>query len=155
MLHRNSTLFFCVTVFLILSNPLTAQTFTAMPNTSMTAESNGFYEYLPQGYNPAGSTLYPLIIASHGVGERGNGNTELNRIIQPQKGLAWLLSTGTFPTSFTVNGNTYKFIILCPQYLDNGNNWPSTQSIDDIINYALTQYKVDRNRIYLTGLSMG
>src|SRR5689334_19302620 len=118
--------------FQLMSLSLIAQTFTARQNVSISpGESNGFYEYLPQGYDPAGSTTYPLIIASHGVGERGNGNTELNRIIQPQKGLASLLATGTFPTSFTVNGSTYKFIIICPQYLDNGNTWPSVQAIQD------------------------
>jgi predicted esterase len=142
----------------LISLTLAAQSFTARPNTSISIESNGFYEYLPQGYDPAGTTLYPLLIASHGVGERGNGTTELDRIIQPGKGLASLLAATyntTFPTSFTVNGNTFKFIILTPQYIDNGNTWPSTQNIDDIITYAMAHYKVDPNRIYLTGLSMG
>src|SRR4051794_14306162 len=158
MMQCSRTVIFSLIVFQFFSFTLVAQTFTAKPNTSMSSESNGFYEYLPQGYDPLGSTLYPLIIASHGVGERGNGNTELDRLILPQKGLASLLSATyntTFPTSFTVNGSTFKFIILCPQYIDNGNTWPSTQSIEDIITYAQTNYKVNPNRIYLTGLSMG
>src|SRR3954467_10341606 len=111
MMNCSRIIFFYLIFFQLISVSLTAQTFTAKPNVSMsTGESNGYYEYLPQGYDPLASTRYPLIIASHGVGERGNGNTELDRIIQPQKGLASLLYTGSFPLSFTVNGNTYKFI---------------------------------------------
>lgn len=135
---------------------VSAQSFIAKANTVIGPNINGFYEYLPQGYDASGTQQYSLLIASHGVGERGNGSAiELQKLIQPNKGLASLLASGSFPTSFSVNGQSYKFIILCPQYTDNGNTWPVTQNIEDIINYAQANYKVDVNRIYLTGLSMG
>ena len=133
-----------------------AQTFTPKYSTTVGIHCNGFYEYLPAGYDPNGSVTYPLLIASHGVGERGDGSTlQLPLLIQSNKGLASLLNTGTFPTSFTVNSQTFRFIILCPQYTDNGTTWPGASDLEDVINYATSHYKVDINRIYLTGLSMG
>ena len=40
----------------------------------------GFYEYKPTNYNASPTTKYPLIIFLHGLGERGNGTTELTRV---------------------------------------------------------------------------
>ena len=134
---------------------LHSQTFSARPGVNMSTNVHGFYEYLPQGYDPGGSTTYPVIIAFHGYGERGDGGaTDLAKIIQPGKGLASLLNTGSFPSSFTVNSQTYRFIILCPQVQA---SFPdvSEGDVDQVISYAINNYKTDINRIYLTGLSMG
>ena len=133
----------------------TAQTFTARPNTTINAHCNGFYEYLPLDYDAGSSTAYPLLIAVHGLGERGNGNSELNRLVLPGKGLASLLNTGSFPNSFTVGGQTFRFVIICPQFTDNGAAWPETADLEAVLNYAVANYRVDISRIYLTGLSMG
>jgi predicted peptidase len=62
-----------------------------------------------------------------------------------------LINYGLWPNSFTVNGQTHKFIVISPQFVD----WPSSWDIDGIINYCVQNYKVNVNRIYLTGLSMG
>lgn len=141
---------------LLLSTTLFAQTFTAKYNTAVGIHCNGYYEYLPAGYDPNGTTTYPLLIASHGLGERGDGSTlQLPWLISPNKGLAALLNSGSFPSSFTVNGQTFKFIIICPQYTNNDPAWPGAQDLDDVLTYAINHYKVDINRIYLTGLSMG
>ena len=134
---------------------LHSQTFTARPGVNMSTNIHGFYEYLPQGYDPGGTTTYPVIIAFHGYGERGDGGaTDLAKIIQPGKGLASLLNTGSFPGSFTVNSQTYRFIILCPQVQA---SFPdvSEGDVDQVISYAINNYKADINRVYLTGLSMG
>jgi predicted esterase len=127
-----------------------AQVQTPRYNTSMTARSNGFYEYLPQGYNSNGAQTYPLIIFCHGVGELGDGSaSQLPRVLvnaTPKQ-----INDGTFPTAFYVNGQTFKYVVISPQFT----NTPETKSIDDIINYCISNYKVNVNRIYLTGLSMG
>lgn len=117
--------------------------------TSMTPISNGYYEYLPQGYNNNPNEKFPLLIFVHGLGECGNGTTELSKVLT--NGTPRLINQGTFPTSFTSGGQTFKFIILSPQFT----NWPGYAQIYDILNYAVTHYKVDIDRIYLTGLSMG
>ena len=125
-----------------------AQTFTARTNVAMTGLSNGYYEYLPQGYD-TGSETYPLIIFVHGLGELGNGNTQLINVLR--NGTPKQISQGIFPVSFTVGGQTFKFIVLCPQFID----WPGNAEVNNIIDYAVSHYRVDINRVYLTGLSMG
>src|SRR5688572_5434869 len=91
-----------------------AQQFAARNGVVINSKCNGFYEYLPAGYTPAGSQKYPLLIALHGVGERGDGSsnslTGLPLLINPNKGLASLIYSGGFPSSFTVGGNTLSFI---------------------------------------------
>ena len=117
---------------------------------SITSNTNAFYEYLPQGYNPANSQTYPLMIFVHGMGELGNGSpSQLPLVLH--NGPPKLINQGTFPTSFTVNGQTYRFIIISPQFIA----WPSSTDINNAINYATQNYHVNINKIYVTGLSMG
>lgn len=111
----------------------------------------GYYEYLPQGY-PASGVKYPLILFVHGFGERGPG-TPASLPIVLRNGIPKLINDGTFPTSFTVNGQTFRFIIVSPQF--GGTGFPSVNDINNMINYAINKYPIDINRIYLTGLSMG
>lgn len=116
---------------------------------SMVPNSMGFYEYLPQGYDPNGTETYPLLLFVHGMGELGSGGSALVNILRA--GPPKLINQGKFPTSFTVNGKTHKFIVISPQFKD----WPTRADINNVINYALLNYKVNVNKIYLTGLSMG
>jgi hypothetical protein len=125
-----------------------AQVQTARHNISMATNSYGFYEYLPQGYS-TGTEKYPLIIFIHGYGQRGNGDpVQLPLILQ---GLANVIQDGKFPVSFTVNGKTHKFIVLSPQFTE----WVTASQVEQVINYAVSHYRVNRSRIYLTGYSMG
>ncbi len=110
-----------------------------------------YYEYLPQGY-PANGVRYPLIVFCHGAGERGPG-TPASLPLVLRNGIPKLINDGVFPTSFTVDGQTFRFIIVSPQF--GGNNFPSVNDVNNMINYAINKYPIDINRIYLTGLSMG
>lgn len=137
---------FCFLVMAVLIGIAgTAQVQTAR-NIAITPNSPGFYEYLPQGYNPSGSETYPLLVFIHGMGELG---TNLSLVLR--NGPPKLISQGKFPVSFTVNGQTHKFIVISPQF----KSWPSSADVNNVINYAITNYKVNPNRVYLTGLSMG
>lgn len=107
----------------------------------------GFYEYLPQGYNS--STKYPVIIFLHGIGEQGNGTSDLYKI--ESTGLPQVIKSGNFPTSFAVFGKSYSFVIICPQF----SAWPSPDQVESVYSYVINNYYVDLNRVYLTGLSMG
>ncbi|MGZ3844807.1 MAG: carboxylesterase family protein [Flavisolibacter sp.] len=117
----------------------------------ISAHCRGFYEYLPEGYSNNTGTSYPLIIFFHGAGEIGNDSSGLSRILKngPLKHVA----NGSFPSSFTVNGQTYRFIILGPQLDSADNSYPD--EVDNIIEFAKKNYRVDKSRIYLTGLSFG
>jgi predicted esterase len=109
---------------------------------------NGFYEYLPQGYE-TGNETYPLMVFIHGIGELGNGTTDLPKVLQ--NGPPRLINFGLFPTSFTINNTTHKFIVISPQYVTP----PTENDVAAVVNYAAQTYRVNQNRIYLTGLSMG
>jgi predicted peptidase len=109
---------------------------------------HGYYEYLPAGYEQ-GDKKYPLLIILHGMGELGNGESELSKILR--NGPMKLIANKTFPESFTVKDSTFKFIVFAPQFL----HWPWPGTVNAIIDYAVSLYNVDRRRIYLSGLSMG
>ncbi len=133
--------------FLLISGYCQVQ--TPKYGVSMTVNSNGFYEYLPSGYD-AGSAKYPLLIFVHGLGEIGDGSqAQLSKVLA--NGTPKQISQGIFPQSFTAKGQSYKFIVLSPQFTI----WPFPYDINNIINYAIRNYRVDTSRIYLTGLSMG
>jgi hypothetical protein len=139
---------FFVFIFFI---PFSAKSQVQTPKygVSMTVNSNGYYEYLPSGYS-VGNNKYPIIIFVHGRGELGDGSQgQLSKVLA--NGTPMQISQGVFPESFTVKGLSYKFIVLSPQFTI----WPYPYDINNIINYAIKNYRVDTSRIYLTGLSMG
>jgi predicted esterase len=110
--------------------------------------SNGFYEYLPKGY-VEGTANYPLILCIHGDGELGNGTTQLPNLLDDA--IPMYINEHLFPESVTVNGQTTSFIVIMPQFVA----WPVSTDVQDVITYAEQNYRVDVNRIYLTGYSMG
>lgn len=119
---------------------------------STSSQSNGYYEYLPQGYDPTSNKTYPLLLCFGGYGENGDGSpSQLPYVIQVYGTTGWQIAQGIFPTSFNVNGQNYKFIILLPQFT----GVASPQSINDFIDYAILHYRVDVIRIYMTGYSLG
>jgi IPT/TIG domain len=111
--------------------------------------SNGFYEYLPREYSQDSTKTFPLIVFLHGAGQLGNGTTQLPLLLQTP--IPGLIAKGGFPDSFVVNGKTYEFIVISPQFA----YWPGGDDVNDVIQYSMAHYRVDTGRIYLTGLSMG
>jgi Secretion system C-terminal sorting domain len=137
----------CVSCCFLLVNYSSGQTFTAR-SISITSNTHGFYEYLPAGYS-SGSATYPLLITLAGSGELGNGTTDLPAMLH--NGPPQLISEGKFPSSFTVDGQTFSFVVISPQFVGGA----SDADVDAVINYAVAHYRVDTGRIYLTGLSLG
>ena len=116
----------------------------------ITSTTHGYYEYLPQGYRSDGLAVYPLILYIHGNSERGKGDSvDLLKIIGG--GLPKVMTGTGFPLSFNVNTHVYRFIVIAPQFEPRVN----VIDVDSVLNYVLKHYPVDRNRIYLTGFSMG
>lgn len=142
----------CLAVSLVLTfiaNRAQAQVQTAK-YVSMGSNTNGYYEYLPQGYGTNTNQTYPLIVFIHGVGELGDGSpTQLTKLLNT--GLAASINVGELPVSINVNGTSYSFIVISPQFI----NWPTPADIEGVLNYATSHYRVNTSRIYLTGLSMG
>lgn len=94
---------------------------------------------LPVGYN-ADTAKYPLLIFFHGTGEAVNDG-----------GLKKLIKIGP-PKYISDSIRLGNFITLCPQDDD---GYRTAANINDVINGAVKQYRVDTTRIYLTGLSAG
>ena len=113
----------------------------------------GFWEYKPVDYNANPTTKYPLIIFLHGIGERGNGTTQLSMVAGAGPPKLAAATTGT-PMRFFWNGKWETFLVLSPQLSTGYSNWQNFY-VDEMLNYAKTNMRVDTNRIFLTGLSLG
>jgi len=115
---------------------------TAKPIGSTDA-NQGYYEYLPPGYENPGQE-YPLLIFIHGLGENGDGDSQLSRVLA--NGPPKLINNDSW-------NEDLPFVILSPQRSSNG--CTSSNQIRDFINYALVNYNINPTRVYLTGLSCG
>lgn len=138
----------CLSVLLTLT--VTAQ---QVPK-SLTASNGqfiGFYQYTPTDYNANTTTRYPVIIMLHGIGERGNGTTDLPMLLGA--GPAGAINNGHNMT-FEWNGKRETFLVLTPQLDRKYGNWQDFY-VEEMINYAKKNLRIDENRIFLTGLSLG
>jgi len=116
---------------------------------------HGYIEHLPNDYHTT-NKQYPLLIWFHGINETGPGTeSSLCRFFPNQWWLVppILVERQTFPVSVKdQHGDDHKFILISPQL--EGFNDPTT-TINSLINYLTSQYRVDRGRVYLTGISAG
>jgi hypothetical protein len=122
---------------------------------SLTASNGtfiGFYEYKPPLYSTNTTRKFPLIIFLHGIGERGDGSSSLSAVLNV--GIPRNINYGLTDMQFNYNGTTEGFLVLSPQLSYNYGNWQPFY-IQEMIKYAKSNLRVDTNRIYLTGLSLG
>src|SRR5262249_44189660 len=106
-----------------------------------------YSEYLPSQYSPGDAvTKWPLLIALHGLGEVGNGSTDLSKLLVSGTGLPGLIKAGQFPAHD-------RFIVLAPQHTSQ--TVMPIAKIKAFLDFAKAHYHVDTKRMYLTGLSLG
>jgi predicted peptidase len=115
-----------------------SQSLVARPRGS-TASAQGYYEYKPPHEGPR-----PVLVFLHGMGENGDGQGELDRVLV--HGPPMLIAQDRWPQD-------RPFLVLCPQHA--GPRCHTAAEIDAFLEHALATYEVDRDRIYLTGLSCG
>ena len=92
--------------------------------------------YLPKDYEQKPS--WPLMLFLHGAGERGD-NLEVVKMHGPPK----LIEAG----------RQFPFIVVSPQCPKDG--WWEPLEVRTLLDEIVGKYKVDKDRIYVTGLSMG
>ena len=92
--------------------------------------------FLPEGYE-SGDKKWPLILFLHGAGESGS---DVQRV--KATGLPKLLDTKT----------DLPFVVVSPQSPRGGWN---ADTLNALLDDVLARYKIDPDRVYLTGLSMG
>ena len=102
----------------------------------------GYYAYLPEDHFLHPDDRFPLLVFLHGSGEKGNGTTELGRVLVHG------------PPKLIKNGRDLPFIVISPQLPANQGGWPAGL-VDELINKAIIDYHVDTTRMYVTGLSLG
>jgi predicted peptidase len=93
---------------------------------------------LPSGYKES-KQKWPLIFFLHGGSGRGD---DLN------------LVTKYGPPAIAAKGGDYPFIVLSPQ-CKKGEIWTDTDMLISLLDDVIIHYRVDPERIYLTGASMG
>lgn len=119
---------------------------------SQYGSTEGALLHLPDDYN-ATTHAYPLIVFFHGAGEAG---TDLSKIYNSSSagGPAYFIAHNQWPSYFInpKDGQAYKFIVVSPQ----AGSWSTGyQAVPYILAYLVQKYRVDTQRIYLTGLSAG
>lgn len=95
--------------------------------------------YLPQGYNNDTTQRWPLMIFLHGSGESGS-DIEKVKVHGPPKLIA--------------QGKQFPCIVVSPQAGPSMQGW-EPELMFKFLQDLKKRYRVDNDRIYLTGLSMG
>src|SRR5947209_14037240 len=148
-----------LTIFLLLSSAGTLMAQDGLnkrSNVNINSNCNGYLEYLPKGYT-GGTKSYPLIVYLNGLGSTGDGSdaaleNEFSGGGYPHE----QARQGIWPDTFALNGKTYQFLIITPQFVTNmGQRLPTFSEINDVISYSIAHYRIDTSRIYLMGQSQG
>ncbi len=104
------------------------------------AEEFKYTVYVPRDYDPA--KAWPAIVFLHGSGECGRDG---------QKQLAVGL-----PSAVMLNADRWPCIIVCPQKPEQGKQWEDYDSaVMAMLAATEHEWKIDADRVYLTGLSQG
>ena len=99
--------------------------------------SANYLLYLPKDYNQNDKN-FPLVLFLHGAGERGE---DIERV--KTHGLPKLIS----------QGQDFPFIVVSPQCPEN--MFWNTDILSALLDKIENEYRIDLDKVYLTGLSMG
>jgi hypothetical protein len=127
-------------LMVIVASLLCSQSF-AQQTKKMTSGGTGYLEYLPDGYS-SNSNSYPIVIALHGIKEKGNTLTSLD-----------LVDNVGLP-KYVKAGQKYPFILISPQLKTSMGKWTGAY-VMEVLEHVKRTLRVDSKRIYLTGLSLG
>jgi len=117
-------------------------------STEVNPAIRGYIISLPQHY-PQTKKTYPTLVFFHGLGQIGNGDTELQYLLND--GMGRLLDSGKFPPDFVLNNEHHSFLVICPQM-------DTTASIEDaesFLAFIFKNYRIDPHRLYIGGMSFG
>lgn len=116
-------------------------------DSEMTGEPREYAMFVPTDYNRRKKHQWPLIVFLHGFGESGDD-------------IDYVLRHG--PHKHALTQPSFEFLVVAPQVRRPEtlpkirNAWLDWDAdLQKIIEQVKSEYRVDENRIYLTGLSMG
>lgn len=93
--------------------------------------------FLPEGYEADAAKRWPLMLFLHGAGESGNDLKKV-KVHGPPK--------------IVETKKDFPFILVSPQ--SPGRGW-NADTLNALLDEIVKTYRVDPDRVYLTGLSMG
>ncbi|MCX7003531.1 MAG: prolyl oligopeptidase family serine peptidase [bacterium] len=94
--------------------------------------------FLPHGYAATTNQSWPMILFLHGSGERGKDLSKVKIYGPPKRAEA---------------ETNFPFIVVSPQCP--AEQWWDADALYALVQTIIKTYRVDTNRLYLTGLSMG
>lgn len=115
------------------------------------AVTYGYLRHLPTGYDAAADRRWPLLLFLHGAGERGD-DLQLVAKHGPPKLLAATAAL-IAPEASAAPRLAENFIVISPQ-CPAGEIWDD-EAVLALLDAVTAELRVDRARVYLTGLSMG
>jgi predicted peptidase len=92
--------------------------------------------FLPEGYAKS-RKRWPLMLFLHGAGESGTNLLKIKKL---------------GPPAIVDNKPNFPFILVSPQ--SQGNGW-NPDALNALLDDVIHNYRVDKDRVYLTGPSMG
>ena len=115
-------------------------------DTTLPRPPYGYLEYLPAGY--ATAAAWPLVIHLPSISEAGDGT---DSVANGHQLYNQLVKSGPL---FQVASRQWDFpaIIIAPQV---ATNWAKPLNVKNVVAYVMANYRVDVNRIYMTGALEG
>ncbi len=132
--------FLCFSIFLFQSCAAQPKThLVEATSETVIKEKLDYYLYFPQDYENSPQKKFPILLFLHGGGESGDT-------------LGALKKNG--PPKLIVQGKQFPFLILAPQN-PHQKKWWNTRAVNQLLDSIVENNRVDKERIYLTGLSRG
>lgn len=127
-----------ILILLTMNQHVKAQIQTKEKATIQRSTTLNYLLWLPADYKKEKNKTFPLLIFLHGSGERGD-------ILEKVKAHG--------PPSFVEQRPDFPFITVSPQCPEN--TWWVAEDLQVMLEQLKSKYRIDVDRIYLTGLSMG
>ncbi len=106
---------------------------------TVVTEKLSYYLYYPENYETEPEKKFPILLFLHGGGDSGDSLGAIKR---------------SGPPKMIVEGKKFPFLILAPQN-PYQKKWWNTRAVNQLLDSIVATNRIDKKRIYLTGLSRG